>query len=139
MLLLFAVLKKSIFFNALTNPFYYYYYSFVTTLLHASDSRLLLTDYIKTGKIKEARNASKVDPQIFLGVESHSGFLTVNESNESNLFFWYFPHKKNVSETPWIIWLQGGPGATSLYGLFEEIGPFEYTDTLKCKFIMPFE
>ena len=25
---------------------------------------------------------------------------------------------------PVVVWLQGGPGATSLYGLFEENGPF---------------
>lgn len=71
---------------------------------------------------------------------SYSGFLTVDERYNSNLFFWYFPkpnqkEPKNVgnSTTPWIIWLQGGPGATSLVGLFSEMGPFEYIDNqLKC-------
>lgn len=101
---------------------------------------LILTPYIKDGRIAEARNASRVDPKLLLNFESYSGFLTVNETLKSHLFFWYFPVvDKPVNDTPWILWLQGGPGASSLYGLFNEIGPVnfgngklesEYVDTL---------
>ncbi|XP_023950004.1 venom serine carboxypeptidase-like [Bicyclus anynana] len=88
---------------------------------------LILTPYIENGQLKEARKASKVDPEIFLGYESYSGFLTVNKTYNSNTFFWYFPVlNKKVNETPWIIWLQGGPGVSSLIGLFDEIGPFKF-------------
>ncbi|XP_045510822.1 venom serine carboxypeptidase-like isoform X2 [Colias croceus] len=93
-----------------------------------NDPALILTPYIEDGKIEEAREASKVDPKLFLGVESYSGFFTVNKTYDSNMFFWYFPvENKPVNETPWIIWLQGGPGITSLTGLFDEIGPFKVT------------
>ncbi|XP_075992655.1 venom serine carboxypeptidase-like [Anticarsia gemmatalis] len=90
---------------------------------------LLLTKYINEGKVKEARAACKVDSNVFLGIKSYSGFFTVNETYNSNVFFWYFPVlNKSVSDSPWIIWLQGGPGASSLTGLFDEIGPFTYTN-----------
>ncbi|KAJ0182079.1 hypothetical protein K1T71_002801 [Dendrolimus kikuchii] len=86
---------------------------------------LILTPFIVEGRINEARNASRVDPKVFLGFESYSGYFTVNETYNSNLFFWYFPvPNKPLNQTPWIIWLQGGPGASSMTGLFEEIGPF---------------
>ncbi|XP_047987754.1 venom serine carboxypeptidase-like [Leguminivora glycinivorella] len=86
---------------------------------------LLLTAFIRDGLIAEARNACRVDPDLFLGFESYSGFLTVDEELKSHLFFWYFPvPDKPVNETPWIVWLQGGPGASSLAGLFDEVGPF---------------
>lgn len=53
----------------------------------------------------------------------------VNKEYNSNLWFWYFPvADKPVAETPLILWLQGGPGASSLYGLFTEIGPFRVTE-----------
>ncbi|CAF4787517.1 unnamed protein product [Pieris macdunnoughi] len=85
---------------------------------------LILTPYIKMEQIAEARNLSEVDPKLFAGVKSYTGFFTVDEKYDSNSFFWYFPVEgKQVNETPWIIWLQGGPGASSLTGLFEEVGP----------------
>ncbi|XP_072937061.1 venom serine carboxypeptidase-like [Epargyreus clarus] len=94
---------------------------------------LILTPLLEKGLIEEARNASRVDRSLFLGFESYSGFFTVNKTYNSNVFFWYFPViNKPVNETPWIIWLQGGPGASSLTGLFDEIGPFKGSaDSLK--------
>ena len=40
------------------------------------------------------------------------------------MFFWFFPAQNgNKPDTPVMLWLQGGPGASSLFGLFTEIGP----------------
>lgn len=86
---------------------------------------LFLTPYIEEGRVLEGRKASEVDPELFLGFNSYSGFYTVNKTYNSNIFMWYFPvEKKPVNETPWIVWMQGGPGASSMTGLFDEIGPF---------------
>ncbi|KAF9804223.1 hypothetical protein SFRURICE_020651 [Spodoptera frugiperda] len=89
-------------------------------------SPLLLTPYIEEKKLDEARKAAFVDSEYLLpDMDSYAGYLTVNKKYNANLWFWYFPVSgKSVEETPWIIWLQGGPGASSLYGLFTEIGPF---------------
>ena len=55
---------------------------------------------------------------------SYSGFLTVNETSNSNLFFWFFPAENGNVSAPVILWLQGGPGSSSMYGLLKEHGPF---------------
>lgn len=57
-------------------------------------------------------------------INSYAGYFTVNKTYNSNLFFWYFPAKNDPENSPVILWLQGGPGWSSLFGLFEEIGPF---------------
>ncbi|KAJ2953879.1 hypothetical protein O0L34_g1507 [Tuta absoluta] len=91
---------------------------------------VLLTPYIDRKELEEARKAAYVDPDYLLpDMDSYAGYLTVNKEYNANLWFWYFPvADKPVEETPWIIWLQGGPGASSLYGLFTEIGPFIVTE-----------
>ncbi|KAL4712891.1 hypothetical protein ACJJTC_011961 [Scirpophaga incertulas] len=92
-------------------------------------SPLLLTPYIKKNKLEEARKAAAVDSkQLLPGIDSYSGYFTVNKKYNSNLWFWYFPvMDKPVEETPWLIWLQGGPGLSVMYGLFNEIGPYALT------------
>lgn len=82
-----------------------------------------MSPFIAEGRISEGQEAARVPP--FAGnVVSYAGFLTVNETYNSNLFFWYFPAEKANGTTPLALWLQGGPGATSLFGLFEEHGPY---------------
>ncbi|XP_075992661.1 venom serine carboxypeptidase-like isoform X2 [Anticarsia gemmatalis] len=86
---------------------------------------LILTPHIKNGNASEARRLSEVNSEEYFGLKSHSGFVTVKKEYNNNLFFWYFPAPTHVAETPWIIWLQGGPGVSSMAGLFDIIGPIK--------------
>lgn len=86
---------------------------------------LYLTKYIESGQANLGKKLSCVSyPDLLLkGIESYSGYLTVNKTYNSNLFFWYFPARNNAANAPVVLWMQGGPGASSLYGLFMENGP----------------
>ncbi|KAI9292359.1 alpha/beta-hydrolase [Neoconidiobolus thromboides FSU 785] len=47
-------------------------------------------------------------------------------NNTANLFFWYFEAQNTlVKNPPLVIWLQGGPGASSMIGLFNMNGPIK--------------
>ncbi|XP_049879512.1 venom serine carboxypeptidase isoform X2 [Pectinophora gossypiella] len=85
---------------------------------------LFLTPYIESGNISEAKRLALVPFTENLRIISYAGFFTVNKTYDSNQFFWYFPAMVPKNKTaPVVVWLQGGPGATSLYGLFTENGP----------------
>eukprot|EP00117_Sycon_ciliatum_P001442 scpid40830/ scgid7105/ Probable serine carboxypeptidase CPVL; Carboxypeptidase, vitellogenic-like; Vitellogenic carboxypeptidase-like protein len=86
---------------------------------------LYLTPFLKNGSIEKAVELSRVT-----GVgkfASYAGYLTVNEKLSSNMFFWFFPAQTDPENAPVLLWLQGGPGASSLFGLFVEIGPLTAT------------
>uniref|UniRef100_A0A7S4M4V7 Carboxypeptidase n=1 Tax=Vannella robusta TaxID=1487602 RepID=A0A7S4M4V7_9EUKA len=56
--------------------------------------------------------------------EQYAGYITL-EGTTKNLFYWFFTSQDNPSEDPVILWLQGGPGCSSLGdGLFLEHGPY---------------
>ncbi|KAJ3100799.1 hypothetical protein HDU97_001917 [Phlyctochytrium planicorne] len=57
----------------------------------------------------------------------------VTDEAKASMFFWYFPAQKPKSKgpTPLIVWLQGGPGSSSMIGLFYEMGPLRVNDDLK--------
>lgn len=88
---------------------------------------LIVTPYLKNGTADKAREMAAVTFSGANFVKSYSAYFTVNKTANSNMFFWYFEAAKNASSAPVVVWLQGGPGASSLFGLFTENGPF-YVD-----------
>ncbi|XP_010533892.1 PREDICTED: serine carboxypeptidase-like 31 isoform X2 [Tarenaya hassleriana] len=55
----------------------------------------------------------------------YSGYVTVNESNGRALFYWFFEAMDLPNDKPLVLWLNGGPGCSSVgYGATQEIGPF---------------
>ncbi|KAH6937443.1 hypothetical protein HPB50_000482 [Hyalomma asiaticum] len=62
---------------------------------------LYLTPYIVQGKVRDARERSRVgaisgSPDI----ESYAGFLTVRERQSNHLFFWFFPAIVSIQAAP---------------------------------------
>lgn len=92
--------------------------------LFHSDESLILTRYLEESNFQDAKNEAEVHLPAFQNVTSYSGYFTVDKESNANLFFWFFPSESSYAEDPVILWLQGGPGITSLYGLFAENGPF---------------
>ncbi|KAI8027269.1 Serine carboxypeptidase-like 18 [Camellia lanceoleosa] len=52
-----------------------------------------------------------------------TGYIRVNESE---LFYYFIESQGNPQEDPIFLWLSGGPGCTSFFGLVYEIGPMEF-------------
>lgn len=84
---------------------------------------LMITPYLKKGSIILAQNLSRVSITDKIGFRSHAGFFTIDENYNSNIYFWYFPPFSKDEDAPVVVWLQGGPGGSSLFGLFTELGP----------------
>jgi vitellogenic carboxypeptidase-like protein len=84
---------------------------------------LFLTPYIEKGDLEHGRELARVKLN-GTDINSYAGFLTVNKTYNSNMYFWFFPSLTQNPRDPVLLWLQGGPGGSSLFGLFVENGPF---------------
>ncbi|XP_060528554.1 venom serine carboxypeptidase-like [Cylas formicarius] len=113
----------------LVQPFYAYRYKLHKPpkrypIPQDADDPLILTPFLEQNQILEAQQAAVVNYAGFKNITSYSGFFTVDKRFNSNHFFWFFPSENDYKNDPVVLWLQGGPGASSLFALFNENGPF---------------
>ena len=58
---------------------------------------LILTPFLENGQIDQAKDLAQVRGiSEDLGIQTYSGFFTVNKTYDSNLFFWYAPSKVSI-------------------------------------------
>ncbi|CAL9158980.1 unnamed protein product [Musa hybrid cultivar] len=59
-----------------------------------------------------------------------AGYVTVNQERGRALFYWLTEAVTDAAKKPLVLWLNGGPGCSSVaYGASEEIGPFRIDRT----------
>ncbi|KAJ6839972.1 serine carboxypeptidase-like 34 [Iris pallida] len=97
-------------------------------LLISSSSFCIESRAVPDGEVLAQQEADRVaglpgqPPVKFL---QYAGYVTVNESHGKALFYWFFEATKDAEHKPLLLWLNGGPGCSSIgFGEAEELGPF---------------
>ncbi|TVY22431.1 Carboxypeptidase S1 [Lachnellula hyalina] len=60
------------------------------------------------------------------GVNQYSGYLTTGTGE--HMWFWFFEARNSPTTAPLSTWFNGGPGCSSMIGLFQENGPCHFVD-----------
>ena len=103
---------------------------------------LYLTEFIKSGDLVGARNASLITGLNVGGTGAaaklgSAGFISVPSADGqrmNQLYTWLHPCSEceaDAPDTPFIVWLQGGPGAPGNFGSFAEIGNYYVDENLE--------
>ena len=58
--------------------------------------------------------------------QQYTGWVNVPGAYETNIFFWFVAARQPTSQLT--IWLNGGPGSSSMFGFFSESGPCEVVE-----------
>ncbi|KAG7837048.1 hypothetical protein KL943_001087 [Ogataea angusta] len=61
-------------------------------------------------------------------VEQYTGYFDIND-DDKHLFYWFFESRNDPATDPVILWLNGGPGCSSVTGCLFELGPASLNGT----------
>ncbi|XP_024528700.1 serine carboxypeptidase 24 isoform X2 [Selaginella moellendorffii] len=75
-----------------------------------------------------------------VGFRHYAGQIQINATADRSLFYWFYEaDHPNASSLPLVLWLNGGPGCSSIgAGALEEIGPFRVNATGTGLFLNPY-
>lgn len=104
----------------------------VLVLCNAVQGDRKIDEYMND-KVKELPG----QPQV--SFDQYSGYIEVNKKDGRALFYWLTEASHNSNSKPLVLWLNGGPGCSSVaYGASEEIGPFRLNKTGASLYLNPF-
>ncbi|KAK2396477.1 serine carboxypeptidase [Trifolium repens] len=76
----------------------------------------------------EADKVIRLPDQPQVDFQQFAGYITVDEVNQRNLFYYFVESEVDPVSKPVVLWLSGGPGCSSIgEGAFTEHGPFQPT------------
>ncbi|OQR86765.1 serine protease family S10, partial [Achlya hypogyna] len=86
--------------------------------LAAAALAVAVTAAVPEHKITELPGAVDAIP-----FDQYAGHLQL-QSNGQKMFYWLVESEESPATDPLVLWLNGGPGCSSLGGFFTELGPF---------------
>lgn len=76
-------------------------------------------------------------PGFTLIAPMYSGYLQIPNSNGKELHYTFFYSQNNPVTDPVLLWLNGGPGCSSMEGAFMENGPYIFSETNSSSYVNP--
>lgn len=66
----------------------------------------------------------------------YSGYITIDKEHGKNLWYYFVESEMNPLKDPVVLWLNGGPGCSSMDGFVYEHGPFNF-EPAKTNYSLP--
>ncbi|KAI0768078.1 alpha/beta-hydrolase [Trametes elegans] len=113
--------------------------------VHQPVRREFISNDMQDVKLRAVRNSGVCETNP--GVEQLSGYIDVGKNmsmasgparRPCGLWFWFFEARHNPETAPLTLWINGGPGCSSMIGLLQEHGPCSVKEDGKTTELNPF-